>query len=203
MRSSLICWNEDWMRRSCDASPRTSTRGFAKRCGGISLKPPGSAVRPIIRGMLLGRFLRKLERKCMPDCGISSLVRIFDNAPDEERAWQRAEWLKDEWRSRFPELVEWMEETLHDPLAVFSLPREHRLRMRTNPGLERFHEEMRRRTRVVRIFPNRMSCLRLCTALSMEQSEEWITGHRYLDMEVLEEEQPELVELPKKEAVLA
>lgn len=77
--------------------------------------------------------------------------------------------------------------------------------MRIDPahGLERFHEEIRRRSRVVRIFPNRMSCLHLCTALSMEQSEEWITGHRYLDMEVLEEEQPELIELSKQEVVLA
>jgi transposase-like protein len=130
-------------------------------------------------------------------------LRDIFNAPDEERAWQRAEWLKEEWRGRFPKLVEWMEETLHDALAVFLLPAEHRKRMRTNNGLERFHEEMRRRTRVVRIFPNRMSCLRLCAALSMEQSEEWITGHRYLDMEVLEEEQPQRIELRKKEAVLA
>lgn len=130
-------------------------------------------------------------------------LRDIFNAPDEERAWQRAEWLKDEWRSRFPELVEWMEETLQDPLTVFSLPGEHRIRMRTNNGLERFHEEIRRRTRVVRIFPNRMSCLRLCTALAMEQSEEWITGHRYLDMEVLDEEKLEPIGLPKQEAVLA
>jgi transposase-like protein len=130
-------------------------------------------------------------------------LRDVFNAPDEMLAWQRARRLMEGWRSRFPDLVEWMEETLRDPLAVFSLPRKHRMRMRTNNGLERFHEEMRRRTRVVRIFPNRMSCLRLCTALSMEQSEEWITGHRYLDMEVLEEEQPELVEFPKKEAMLA
>jgi transposase-like protein len=130
-------------------------------------------------------------------------LRDIFNAPDAERAWQRAEWLKKGWRGRFPELVDWMEETLHDTLAVFSLPKEHRLRMRTNNGLERLHEEMRRRTRVVRIFPNRTSCLRLCTALSMEQSEEWLTGHRYLDMEVLEEEQPEPIELPKHEVVLA
>ena len=105
------------------------------------------------------------------------------------------------WRDRFPELVIWMEDTLGDALAVFALPEVHRKRMRTNNGLERFHEEMRRRTRVVRIFPNRASCLRLCSALAMEQSEEWITGHRYLDMEVWEEGQPESVELPKLEAV--
>jgi transposase-like protein len=108
------------------------------------------------------------------------------------------------WRSRLPELVKWLEETLHDTLAVFSLPKEHRTRMRMNNGLERFHEEIRRRSRVVRIFPNRMSCLCLCTALSMEQSEEWLSRHRYLDMEVLEEEQqPEPIEMPKQEAVLA
>lgn len=139
----------------------------------------------------------------MPDCEMSSLVRIFDNAPDGGRAWQRARRLMEGWRSRFPELVEWLEETLQDTLAVFSLPREHRTRMRTNNGLERFHEEIRRRSRVVRIFPNRDSCLRLCSALAMEQSEEWITGHCYLDMDVLEEEQPEMIELPRQEMVLA
>ena len=84
-----------------------------------------------------------------------------------------------------------------------ALPEEHWIRLRTNNGLERLHEELRRRTRVVRIFPNRASCLRLCTALSMEQSEEWITGHRHLDMNVLEEEQPEMIELAKQEAVAA
>jgi hypothetical protein len=47
-------------------------------------------------------------------------------------------------------------------------------------------EEIKRRSRVVRIFPNERSCLRLVTALAVEQSEEWITGRRYLDMEELE-----------------
>jgi len=130
-------------------------------------------------------------------------LRDVFNAPDAQRAWQRARRLMDGWRSRFPELVEWLGETLQDALVVFSLPKEHRTRMRTNNGLERFHEEIRRRTRVVRIFPNRMSCLRLCTALSMEQSEDWLTGHRYLDMDVLEENQPQMIELSKQEAVLA
>uniref|UniRef100_UPI001C641269 transposase n=1 Tax=Rubrobacter xylanophilus TaxID=49319 RepID=UPI001C641269 len=54
-------------------------------------------------------------------------------------------------------------------------------------GLERFNQEIKRRTRVVRIFPNRGACLRLVTALAVEQSEEWVTGRRYLDMEQLKE----------------
>jgi transposase-like protein len=107
------------------------------------------------------------------------------------------------WRSRFPDLVAWMEETLEDAMCVFSLPTLHQTRMRTTNGLERFHEELRRRSRVVRIFPNRVSCLRLMTALSMEQSEEWLTGHRYLNMKVLQGERAEALELIEIEEVLA
>lgn len=74
------------------------------------------------------------------------------------------------WRVRFPDLVAWMEETIEEPLGVFVLPPEYRKRMRTTNGLERFHEELRSRSRVVRIFPNRASCFRLSTGLAMEQS---------------------------------
>jgi transposase-like protein len=54
--------------------------------------------------------------------------------------------------------------------------------------LERLNQEIKRRTKVVRIFPNREACLRLVTALAVEQSEEWVTGRRYLDMDKLEEQ---------------
>ena len=54
--------------------------------------------------------------------------------------------------------------------------------MRRDGHLERFHQERKRRTRVVQIFPNRAACLRLVTALSAEQSEEWVSGRRYLDL---------------------
>ena len=58
-------------------------------------------------------------------------------------------------------------------------------------GQERLNQEIKRRTRVVRIFPNRESCLRLVSALAVEQSEEWVTGRRYLDMRELEEQRRE------------
>ncbi len=48
--------------------------------------------------------------------------------------------------------------------------------------IERLNEEIKRRTRVVRIFPNPKACLRLVTALCVEQSEEWVSGRCYLDM---------------------
>jgi len=167
------------------ASHQMSTRDYAKPCGGISPRRSGSAAKHIRpKGMLRDQRNAggKVPAKARDE--VRAGLRDVFNAPDEARAWQRARWLMERWESRFPELVAWMEETLHDALAVFSLPEEHRIRLRTNNGLERFHEELRRRSRVIRIFPNRSSCLRLCTALSMEQSEEWITGHRYLDMNV-------------------
>jgi putative transposase len=142
----------------------------------------------------------KVPRKARTE--VHAGLRDIFNAPDADRAWKRARRIMKAWQSRFPDLVAWMEETLEDAMHVFSLPSFHRMRMRTTNGLERFHEELRRRSRVVRIFPNRVSCLRLMTALSMEQSEEWLTGHRYLDMKVLQEEHAEAHKLIEIEEVL-
>ena len=90
-----------------------------------------------------------------------------------------------------------------EPLTVFSLPAEHRERMRATNSLERDHREARRRSRVVRIFPNRGGCLRLSSALAMEQSEEWLTGHRHPDMHVPGQELPETADLPMPEPIEA
>jgi transposase-like protein len=109
-------------------------------------------------------------------------------APDQEHAQERANWMVSAYQDRFPEFSNWLEDTIEEPLNVFSLPAEHRKRLRTTNGLERYQQEVRRRTRVVRIFPNRASCLRLTSALAMEQSEDWLTGHRYLNMHLLEDE---------------
>ena len=75
-----------------------------------------------------------------------------------------------------------LEEELEPCLACLEFPLAHQSRIRTTNGLERLNEELKRRTRVVRIFPNRAACLRLVTALCLEQSEEWLRGRRYLDM---------------------
>jgi len=70
-----------------------------------------------------------------------------------------------------------------DATAVLSLPMKYRRRLRTTNMLERFIEEIRRRERVIRIFPNRQSCWRLIGALCAEQHETWATGRRYFDMD--------------------
>ena len=92
------------------------------------------------------------------------------------------------WRTSHPQVAAKLEEELEDCLACYALPAAHRPRLRTTNGLERLNQELKRRTRVVRIFPDRASLLRLVTALAMEQSEEWVSGRRYLDMDPFWEE---------------
>jgi transposase-like protein len=76
-----------------------------------------------------------------------------------------------------------MEQAIPEGFAVFDFPAEHRRRLRTTNMLERLSQEIRRRTRVVNIFPNEASCLRLTSAILMEVDEEWQTGRRYLSFE--------------------
>ncbi len=77
-------------------------------------------------------------------------------------------------------LATWLETAIPEGLTVFTLPAAHRTRRRTVNALERLNQEIRRRTRVVGVFPNEASCLRLVTALAMETSDEWEAGKVYL-----------------------
>jgi putative transposase len=114
-------------------------------------------------------------------------LRAVFSAPTRELALRSAQELADRWRGSHPKVAEHIEEHIEECLACLSFPESHRRRIRTTNGLERFNQEIKRRSRVVRIFPNREACLRLVTALAVEQSEEWVTGRRYLDMEELRE----------------
>ena len=93
----------------------------------------------------------------------------------------------DAWRDSHPKIAEALDEHCEECLAVLAFPAGHRLFLRTNNALERFNQEIKRRTRVVRIFPNERSCLRLISALCAETSEEWMTNRRFLDMDALRE----------------
>jgi putative transposase len=74
-----------------------------------------------------------------------------------------------------PSLAEWLEATAYATLTVFELPTsELRRRLRSTNSIEHDHSEMRRRTRVIRIFPNEASLLRLGTALAIERNERWL-----------------------------
>jgi putative transposase len=115
-------------------------------------------------------------------------LRAVFSAPTRELALRSAQELADRWRGSHPKVAEHIEEHIEECLACLSFPESHRRRIRTTNGLERFNQEIKRRSRVVRIFPNREACLRLVTALAVETSEEWLTGRRYLDIEELKQE---------------
>jgi putative transposase len=99
-----------------------------------------------------------------------------------EQAMATAEAAAARWEATHPAVARLLEEGIEDCLACLAFPLAHRARIRTTNGLERLNEEIKRRTRVVRIFPNADACLRLVTALCVEQSEEWVSGRCYLNM---------------------
>jgi putative transposase len=111
----------------------------------------------------------------------ADLREIFA-ATTREQAMTTAEVVSARWESSHPAVARLLEEGIEDCLACLAFPLAHRARIRTTNGLERVHEEIKRRPRVIRIFPNPEACLRLVTALCIEQSEEWVSSRRYLDM---------------------
>src|SRR5512140_2155009 len=99
--------------------------------------------------------------------------------------WQRrapAPW-STKWSGKYSKLTGWVEENIDETLAFYRLPRQHHKHLKSTNMLERLNEEIRRRTQVVRIFPNGESCLRLVRALAVETHENWLEQHRYLNMD--------------------
>lgn len=97
-----------------------------------------------------------------------------------------AQWLE-RWATKYPKLCEWVEESIGEPLTFYRLTVQHHKHMKSTNVLERFNEEIKRRTRVVQIFPNGASCLRLVRALAAETHEGWLEASRYLNMDFLKE----------------
>jgi putative transposase len=110
-------------------------------------------------------------------------IRTIFNAPDRPTAEAYLAKSVVKYAQTASKLSAWTEDNLPEGLTVFSFPKRHWQRLRTTNGLERVSQEVKRRTRVVRIFPNEAACLRLLSAILMEISEEWETGKVYLTME--------------------
>lgn len=113
-------------------------------------------------------------------------------APTREEARARITRLIDTMRPKVPKLAEWLEETAEQTLACYDLPAGvHRLRLRSTNSVEHDHADIRRRTRVVRIFPNDASLVRLASALAIERNEKWME-RRYFAMPDAPQAEPEL-----------
>ena len=135
-------------------------------------------------------FLRNaldyLSRKAHDDC-LLELRWLYDRRDLEEARRDLAAWLA-RWQERYPKLCLWVEANIEETFTFYRQPREHHKHLKSTNLLERLNEELKRRTHVIRIFPNEASCLRLVRALAVEQHEEWLEGARYLDMDPLREQ---------------
>jgi putative transposase len=135
-------------------------------------------------------FLRNaldyLPRKANDDC-LMELRWLYDRRNVEEARRDLAAWLA-KWAQRYPKLCVWVEDNIEETLSFYRLPRQHHKNLKSTNMLERIMEEIKRRTLVVRIFPNAAGCLRLVRALAVEMHENWIEAIRYLNMEPLREQ---------------
>jgi putative transposase len=109
---------------------------------------------------------------------VAADIRAIFNAPDREEADHLLEKFLRHYETAAPALVRWAEEAIPEGFTAFTLPPSHRRRLRTTNLVERLNQEIRRRTRVARLFPNEAACLRLVSAILMEISEDWQTAER-------------------------
>lgn len=138
-------------------------------------------------------FLRNaldyLPRKADDDC-LQELRWLYDRRDLSEAQRDLAAWLA-KWSTKYPKLTNWVEDHIGETLTFYRLPRAHHKHLKSTNMLERLNEEIKRRTRVVRIFPHTESCLRLVRALCVETHEMWLEDNRYLNMELLKEQRRE------------
>lgn len=161
----------------------------------VSDDHPGltAAIREVLPQALWQRcyvhFLRNaldhLPRKHLDDC-LQELRWIYDRRDLIEVRRDIAQWLG-KWSGKYAKLCLWVEENIEETLSYYRLPLAHHKHMKSTNMLERLNQEIKRRTHVVRIFPNEASCLRLVRALAVEAHENWLEAIRYLNMDHLQE----------------
>ena len=126
-----------------------------------------------------------LPRRRDHDC-LHELRWIYGRRDVGEARRDLAAWLS-KWQAKYSKLCNWVEENIEETLTFYRLPPEHHKHLKSTNMIERLNEEIKRRTHVVRIFPNDASCLRLVRALAVEMHENWIETTRYLNMDLLAE----------------
>jgi len=138
-------------------------------------------------------FLRNaldyVPRKVDDDC-LQELRWIYDRRELGEVRRDIAAWLA-KWQGKYAKLCVWVEDNIEETLTYYRLPLAHHKHMKSTNMLERLNQEIKRRTHVVRVFPNLESCLRLVRALAVETHEDWLEANRYLNMDLLREHKKE------------
>jgi putative transposase len=135
-------------------------------------------------------FLRNaldyLPRKADDDC-LQELRWMYERRNVEEAHRDLKLWLE-KWAAKYPKLCAWVEANIEETWTFYRLPVSHHKHFKSTNLLERFNQEIKRRTLVVRIFPDEASCLRLVRAIAAEQHEEWLEGSRYVNLQPLREQ---------------
>jgi len=126
-------------------------------------------------------ILDAANKKSQPE--LKSWLKSMYNAQNITIAREIKDEIISVFEAKAPKAIEVLESGFDDAMAVMDLPEKYRRRLRTSNSIERLNQEIRRRERVIRIFPNRESVIRLVGALLIEQHEKWSSGKRYFDME--------------------
>jgi transposase-like protein len=134
-------------------------------------------------------LLDKVSKKYRAE--VKTALTDLYNAPDLKEAKSRKERMLAIYEETAPKAMGLLDEAFDDITAVFALPQPYRKRLRTTNGIERLNEELRRRERVIRIFPNDQSLIRLMGSVLMEHHEKWINGKKYFNMDCYFEERDE------------
>ena len=124
------------------------------------------------------QYITKKEHKSK----VATDIKIIFNADDRAHAEQRLQSFVRTWEKDQPKLATWAEENLPEGFTVFALAEAHRKRLRTSNACETLNSQIKRRTRVVGLFPNEASLLRLVSAVLIEISETWEVGKAYLKL---------------------
>lgn len=148
-----------------------------------------NAVRRHFQGVSWQRCQVHFKRNVLDGCpkryhdDLRTQLRLLFDAPDMARARRILDEILEAYADKAPKAMTCLEDGFEDAMAVMALPKTYRRRLRSTNGIERLNREVRRRERVIGIFPNASSATRLLGALLMEQDEEWSTGRRYFNME--------------------
>ena len=188
-RESSSSWKEFLLR--------LKSRGLRGVIFVVSDDHPGlkSAIAQVLPEALWQRcyvhFLRNAldylpRRKADDDC-LTELRWFYERRNVEEARRDLTAWLA-KWQGKYPKLCEWVENNIEETFTFYRLPKEHHKHLKSTNVLERLNQELKRRTQVIRIFPNEASALRLLRALAVEIHEGWLETHCYLNMEALAEQ---------------
>ena len=135
---------------------------------------------------------------------VATMVRTIFAQPDADTVRDQHRRIVDQLQTRFPEAAQLLDEAAADLLAFTSFPKEHWRQLWSNNSLERLNKEIRRRTDVVGIFPNRAAVIRLVGAVLAEQNDEWaVASRRYLSVESLAKALADPVEEPEEVMAIA